>query len=186
MDTCRLRYLAQVIPWNQACVDLIGLYMIKAKDKTIIDFMCLTIIDPATSWFETVDLPNKDIIYIRDKEKEEITEVIMDKPSACVACLFNKSWFELFFENLCESFQLKHKPTTIQNPQADIILERFYRVVTNMMQTYSLDIQETCTLCMMDDFIANVGWAIRSTHHTVLGITPGAEIFSQDMLFDLP
>jgi hypothetical protein len=39
---------------------------------------------------------------------------------------------------------------------------------------------------MIDDFIANVGWAIRSTHHTVLGTTPGAAIFSRDMLFDIP
>jgi hypothetical protein len=195
--------VAQVIPWNQVCVDLIGPYTIKAKDKTIMDFMCLTIIDPATSWFEIVELPNKDIKYIREKDQEEITEVIIDKSSACVARLFNKSWlcrypravsivydngseFKLFFENLCESFQLKHKPTTIKNPQANAILERIHQVVTNMMRTSSLDMQETCTPEMIDDFIANVGWAIRSTHHTVLGTTPGAAIFSRDMLFDIP
>ena len=34
--------------------------------------------------------------------------------------------------------------------------------------------------------IANIGWAICSTHHTVLGTTPGAAIFSRDMLFDIP
>ena len=84
--------VAQVIPWNQVCVDLIGPYTIKANDKTIMDFMCLTIIDPATSWFEIVELPNKDMTYIREKDKEEITEVIIDKSSACVARLFNKSW----------------------------------------------------------------------------------------------
>ena len=46
--------------------------------------------------------------------------------------------------------------------------------------------QETCTPEMVDDFIADVGWAIRSTHHTVLGSTPGAAIFGRDMLFDIP
>lgn len=127
----------------------------------------------------------------------------MDKSSACITRLFNKSWlshypravsitcntgseFKLFFENLCESFQLKHKPTTIKNPQANIILERIHQVVTNMMRTSNLDMQETCTPDMIDDFIANVGWAICSTHHTVLGTTLGAEMFSQDMLFDTP
>ena len=74
--------IAQVLPWNQVCVDLIGPYTIKTKDKTIIDFMCLAIIDPTTSWFEIVELPNKDLIYIRDKDKEEIKEVIIDKSSA--------------------------------------------------------------------------------------------------------
>ena len=42
------------------------------------DFMCLTIIDCATSWFEIVELPNKDITYIRDKDKVEITEIIIN------------------------------------------------------------------------------------------------------------
>ena len=58
-------------------VDLIGSYTIKAEDKTIMDFMCLTMIDPVTSWFEIVELPNKDITYIRDEDKQEIKEVIM-------------------------------------------------------------------------------------------------------------
>ena len=98
----------------------------------------------------------------------------------------NRSKFKLFFENLCESFQLKHKPTTIKNPQANAILERIHQVVTNMMRTSSLDMQETCTPNMIDDFIVNVGWAICSTHHTALGSTPGAAIFNQDMLFDIP
>ena len=55
-----------------------------------------------------------------------------------------------------------------------------------MMQTSSLHIQETCTPKMIYKFIANVGWAIGSTHHTVLGTTPGTAIFSQDMLFEIP
>eukprot|EP00804_Cyclotella_cryptica_P024254 CCRYP_012534-RA/>CCRYP_012534-RA protein AED:0.62 eAED:0.46 QI:0/0/0/0.5/0/0/2/0/155 len=44
-------------PWEVLCVDLIGPYTIKAKDGTVIDFMCLTIIDPPSGWFEIVDLP---------------------------------------------------------------------------------------------------------------------------------
>ena len=187
--------IAQVIPWNQVCVDLIGPYTIKAEAKTVMVFMCLIIIDPATSWFEIVELPNKDMTYIWDKDKEEIKEVIIDKSLACIARLFNKSWlsrypravsivydngseFKLFFENVYECFQLKYKPTTIKNPQANAILEIIHQVVTNMMQTSSLDVQETCTLDMIDDFIANVGRAICSTHHTVLGCTQGAAIFN--------
>ena len=54
------------------------------------------------------------------------------------------------------------------------------------MRTSSLDMQETCTPDMIDDLIANVGWAIRYTHHTVLDSTPGAAIFNRDMLFDIP
>ncbi len=44
-------------PWEALCVDLIGPYTLKGEDKTVIDFMCITMIDPATSWFEIVELP---------------------------------------------------------------------------------------------------------------------------------
>ncbi len=43
-------------PWRALCADLIGQYTLKGKDGTSIDFMCLTIIDPATSWFEILEL----------------------------------------------------------------------------------------------------------------------------------
>ncbi len=39
------------------CVDLIGPYTLKGKDGSSIDFMCLTMINPATSWFKIVELP---------------------------------------------------------------------------------------------------------------------------------
>ena len=38
-------------------MDLIGPYTLKGKDGTQIDFMRVTMIDPATSWFEIVELP---------------------------------------------------------------------------------------------------------------------------------
>ncbi len=43
-------------PWEVLCVVLIGPYTIKGKDGTVIDFMCLTMMDPASSWFEIVEL----------------------------------------------------------------------------------------------------------------------------------
>jgi hypothetical protein len=45
------------IPWERLCVDLIGLYTLKGKDNLQIDFMALTMIDPASSWFEIAELP---------------------------------------------------------------------------------------------------------------------------------
>jgi hypothetical protein len=34
-----------------------GPYTLKGKDGLSIDFMCLTMINPTTSWFEIVELP---------------------------------------------------------------------------------------------------------------------------------
>jgi hypothetical protein len=39
------------VPWRALYVDLIGPYTLKGKDGTVIVFMALTMIDPATSWF---------------------------------------------------------------------------------------------------------------------------------------
>ena len=81
--------IAQTIPWNAVSVDLIGPYTIKSKDGAILDFMCLTMNDPATGWFEIIELPNASVTVVR--KQEEIVEVIIDKSSATVSHLFNKS-----------------------------------------------------------------------------------------------
>ena len=49
--------IAQTRPCKTLFVDLVGPYTLKGKDGTEVDFMCLTMIDPATSWFEIVELP---------------------------------------------------------------------------------------------------------------------------------
>ena len=48
--------IADQVPWQKVCVDFIGPSTIKGLDGKIMDFMCLTIIDPATGWFEIVEL----------------------------------------------------------------------------------------------------------------------------------
>jgi hypothetical protein len=52
---------ADVIPWKQVCIDLIGPYKIGSeKNKQYATTLhCLTMIDPATGWFEIVEIPDK-------------------------------------------------------------------------------------------------------------------------------
>ncbi len=49
-------------PWKELCVDLLGPYTLKGQDSSSIDFMYLTMIDPATSWFKIVELPTVDLV----------------------------------------------------------------------------------------------------------------------------
>jgi hypothetical protein len=44
-------------PWKCLCVDLIGPYTLKGKDNLQIDFIALTMINPASSWFKVAELP---------------------------------------------------------------------------------------------------------------------------------
>ena len=51
---------AEAIPWDKLCVDLIGPYHIKQKGKKELKLWCITMIDPATGWFEMKEIPNKE------------------------------------------------------------------------------------------------------------------------------
>ena len=194
-------------------MDLIGPYTLKGKDKTQIDFMCITMIDPATSWFEIVELPVSQLheLHIptgtkgqRSKDTHiQEKQPYFDKTSATVGNRINRTWFsrypcsqyiiydngsecKLHFETLCESYGLKCKPTSIKNPQANAILEWVHQTIMAMLRTTDLDMADTVSESDIADFLTNVAWAVRSTYHTVLKTSPGAAIFGRDMLFDVP
>jgi hypothetical protein len=89
-------------PWQALCVNLIGPYTLKGKEGTSIDFMCLTMINPATSWFEIVELPTvtKLIIPTTGKGKKvtcnnytKESGTTFDKSSAQINNLVYKIWF---------------------------------------------------------------------------------------------
>jgi hypothetical protein len=175
------------IPWEALCVDLVGPYTLKGKDSLSIDFMALTMIDPASSWFEVVELPT--IMQLMTKKvngkERTIKEQIFDKSSDQISQLVNKIWlcrylrccyliynngseFKLHFETLWDSYGIKHKPTTIKNPQANAIYERVHQVLGTMMCTSELDMADSVDPDDIDTFIDNAAWAICSTYHTVL------------------
>ena len=193
--------LAEVVPWRAVCVDLIGPYTIKGQDGKMLDFMCLTMIDPATGWFEIAELPC--VERVTQQNGKTKVETILDKSSKTVARLFNNTWlarypranyiiydqgseFKQHFQALCDSYRLTRRPTSVKNPQANAVLERIHAVFGDMMRCSGLDNSPTVEPDMIADFISDAAWALRSTYHTVLRASPGAAIFGRDMLFDIP
>jgi hypothetical protein len=93
-------------PWDGLCVDLIGPYTLKGKDKTEIDFMCIIMIDPATSCFKIAELPisqpSELDIPMRTKGHKGNDKHIQqkqphfDKLSATVGTLVNRTWFSRY------------------------------------------------------------------------------------------
>ncbi len=59
-------------------------------------------------------------------------------------------------------------------------------VLENMLHTSELDMAEMVKASDIDVFLSDAARAICSTYHTVLKASPGAAIFGQDMLFDIP
>ena len=142
------------IPWECLCVDLIGPYTLKGKDNLQIDFMALTMINPASSWFKIAELPIVQRLRQQTVKVKEllIADKIFDKTSEHIVKLVNKTWlcrypqcchliydngseFKLHFKYLCESYGIKRKPTMVKNPQANGILERVRQVLRQMLCT---------------------------------------------------
>ena len=85
------------------CVDLIGPYTIKGKDVTEINLMCLTMIDPASSWFEIVVPVTTDAVIPMDTNGRKGTKThnntklpYFDKSSAMISNLVNKTSFSRY------------------------------------------------------------------------------------------
>ncbi len=167
-------------------------------------------IDPVTIWFKIVELPTVRVTVPSEGKGKKTTCLdytedadIFDKTSAQISnlvyiCWFsrypccryiiynNGSEFKLHFRALCKTYGVKSKPTSIKNPQANAILERIHTVFTNMLCTAELNMAGLVNASDIDIFLADATWAVCSTHHTILKASPGAEIFGQDMLFDIP
>jgi hypothetical protein len=92
-------------PWRALCVSLIVPYTLKDKDGASIDFMCLTMIDTATSWFKIVELPTvtKLTVPIMDKGKKvkctnytKEADTTFDKSSAQTSNLVYTTWLSRY------------------------------------------------------------------------------------------
>jgi hypothetical protein len=85
-------------PWRTLCVNLVGPYTLKDKDGSVIDFMALTMIDPASSWFKIVELPLVRRLKTTTVDGRELlaSEEIFDKSSDCIVQLVIKFWFSRY------------------------------------------------------------------------------------------
>jgi hypothetical protein len=111
--------LVIMTPWKVLCVDLIGPYTFKGKDDSSIDFMCLTMINPATSWFKIVILPTvaqettvspagagkgKKVTF---DENTKVAEPYSDKSSAQISNLVYKTVSTLSIHNIQQRTQIQ-------------------------------------------------------------------------------
>ncbi len=93
-------------PWKVLCVDLIGPYTLKGNDGSSIDFMCLTMINPTTSWLKIVELPTVPQVTTvppADKGKKvtfsknaKVAEPYFDKSSAQISYFVYKTCFSRY------------------------------------------------------------------------------------------
>ena len=136
-----------LIPWDTVHTDLIGPYTIKAKQlqpggdvvEKELHLTCMTMLDPATGWFEIVEVPTYIVTEVLTKQTSEE----IDKSSARISQLFDQAWLsryprpkKVIFDNgsefkkdfipLLKDYAINPTCTTIKNPQANSPVERIH------------------------------------------------------------
>jgi transposase InsO family protein len=174
----------ELIPWRTICTDIVGPYTLKLRTKKTL--LLLTIIDPATRWFEAVELLADTV----DAEwvALQLDRVWFSRYPRPLRCIFDNGseFIGDEFQELLTSYGVKPVPSTIKNPQTNAILERVHQVLGNMLRMFELQNHsedELETPGFLTGIVANVCYAIRATHHTMLNASPAQVVFGRDMLF---
>ena len=173
---------AESEPWEQCHVDLIGPFTIRTPKRKY-KLLALTCIDPATGWFEVVELPNKLARTVMDAFNNAW---LTRYPRPKLICFDNGNEFKAIFKELCDNYGLVSKPTTTYNPLANGIIERIHQVLGDSLRTFELENIELPQYDPFGSFLNATAWAICSTYHTTLQATPGQLVFGRDMLLSLP
>ena len=119
----------------QICINLVGPYKINQKGcKKPLILRAVTIIDPATGWFEIHEYDDKWAITIANiLEQEWLAQY--PKPSLITFDHGNEFMGQEFRKTVNEEYGIKTKPITVRNLQANVIIEHIHQTMANMVQT---------------------------------------------------
>jgi hypothetical protein len=177
---------AGLVPWNEVAVDLIGPWTVNVQG-TEITFYALTCIDPVSNLVEIQRILNKLAAHV-GTIFENLWLARYPQPLRCVHDNGGKL-VGADFQHVLEINGLKDVPTTIKNPQSNVICERMHQTAGNVLRTLELinppqRLQEAQTL--VDSALATTMHATHTAVHITLRVSPGAFVFQRDMFLDIP
>jgi transposase InsO family protein len=159
------------VPWVEVHVDRIGPYS-QSDHPNATKYYALSIIDPATSWVDISPLPNL---------TAATTCPLIDNQWLCCYPRPFKSIYDQGstftsseFQALLSSYGLAPSLATVQNPQANFILESNHQVISNMIRTSNF------SESLWVNRLPAVSFQIRGTFHTIFQETPC------QLVFDIP
>jgi transposase InsO family protein len=175
---------AKATPWDKLCVDLIGPYKIRRKGKEELICKCVTMIDPATGWFEIQQYDNKQSITVANIVEQEWfsrypwpRQITFDRGSEFFGQDFQKM--------IKEDYAIKVKPIAVRNPQANAIVERVHQVIGHIIRAFELESNYLDEEDPWKGILSATAFAVQSTFHTTLRNTPGQLVFGRDMIFNI-
>jgi hypothetical protein len=175
------KHAEDAIPWKRVDLDMIGPYDVQATNGKF-TLRALTMIDPATGWFEVKDVPD----YTANSTQAAFDEVWLSRyPRPEIVGFNGGSEFKNVFDEMRKNYGMKKRVTTAYNPQANGIIERVHLVLADALRTFELQEREMDENDPWSSFLASAAFAIRSTYHTTLKATPGQLVFGRDMLLPI-
>jgi hypothetical protein len=174
---------AEVKPWDTLCIDLIGPYIIDRKRNKDYKLHCMTMIDPATGWFEIVQIPNKRADILSNLlEMTWLTRYPF--PQRCI-CDRGTEFMAELKETLEEEYGVTVNKITTRNPQANAIIERIHQTIGNMIRTFMVDERDFDDVNTIPGLLSAVAFAVRATVHTTLNATPSQLVFGRDAILNM-
>jgi hypothetical protein len=174
--------VAEAEPWHTLCIDLIGPYTIGHKQHAT-TLHCLTMIDPATGWFEIAKVSGKradDLANVIEmtwfSRYPWPTQIVHDRGPEFDAEV--KALFE-------HEYGVTRKPITTRNPQANAIVERAHQTIHNMIRSKLIKDSRDLPDGKWDGILSAVAFAMRATMHTTTRATPTQLVFGRDHMHNI-
>ena len=181
---------AEVIPWETLCIDLIGPYDInpqsdksKKRPTNATTLHCLTMIDPATGWFEIAEISSKgsdEIANILEmtwlNRYPWPSQVVMDR---------GREFMGDVITLLKKDYGIQRKPITTRNPQANSIVERAHQTLHNMIRSQRIRSKDDLPNGTWEGVLSAVAFAMRATLHTTTRATPAQLVFQRDAIHNV-
>ena len=180
--------IAETNPWETLCIDLIGPYELKksgrGKKAKVWTLHCLTMIDPATGWFEIKEIKSKRADLIANYlEQAWFTRYPWPQR---VICDRGSEFLAETRKMLQEDYGCEVASITTRNPQANAIVERVHQTIGEHIRTFQIHSSEIDEDDPFGGILSAVAFATRATVHTTLRATPAQLVFGRDAIINQP
>ncbi|KAG7359910.1 integrase core domain containing protein [Nitzschia inconspicua] len=177
---------ATELPFEQVAVDSIGPWEITIQGIGVIKFKALTIIDTATLLVEAGRVENSSSAQAALVFENQW----LARYPRPLTCIFDQGTeFEGAFLRCLHRNGIQAVPTTVKNPQANAICERMHSTLGDILRTLLRE-QPPATIVdaygIIDNALASVIFALRSSVNRTFGVSPGALVFQRDMFHPIP
>ena len=171
-------------PWEKLCEDMIGSYTIKNSETgKSLTLQCVTMIDPATGWFELKITESKSAIDVANiVETTWLSrypwpqEIVYDRGSEFMA---------EFAAMVNDDYGITKQPITVQNSQANSMIERIHQTLGNIIRTFELHGDAEATQETWDGVLSAAMFALRAIIHTTTQATPMQLVFGRDAILNI-